>query len=161
MCCINPAAPAKPSFSWGVAVTPSYNGKTTAKVHADTFSILDSTKNPNEAFTALTAMVSSGDLLANYGAFPADKGLQQAFFDTVQAQYPDSKIDWTVPQAMLGYVDIPNHQGWLPDYQKARAALKAVYNKYRTTEGLDVDAELATLKTTLQGIFDAYYAANP
>ena len=46
MCCINPAAPAKPSFSWGVAVTPSYNGVTTAKVHADTFSILKTTKNP-------------------------------------------------------------------------------------------------------------------
>ena len=49
----------------------------------------------------------------------------------------------------------------MPDYQKSRQALKAVYNKYRTTEGLDIDAELATLKTTLQGIFDEYYAAHP
>ena len=79
----------------------------------------------------------------------------------MQAQYPDSKIDWSVPQAMLGFVDKPNHQAWLPNYAKARAALKAVYNKYRTTEGLDIDAELATLKTTLQGIYDEYYAANP
>lgn len=162
MCCINPAAPAKPSVaSWGVAVAPSYNGTTTAKVHADTFSILDSTKNPEEAFKALAAMVESGDLLANYGAFPADPSLQQAFFDTVQAQYPDSKIDWSVPQAMLGYVDKPNHQAWMPDYQKSRAALKALYNKYRTTPGLDIDAELASLQTTLQGIFDDYFAANP
>ena len=44
---------------------------------------------------------------------------------------------------MLGYVDKPNHQAWMPDYQKSRAALKAVYNKYRTTAGLDIDAELA------------------
>ena len=64
-------------------------------------------------------------------------------------------------QAMLGYVDKPNHQSWLPDYQKSRSALKALYNKYRTTPGLDIDAELATLKTTLQGIFDEYNAANP
>jgi len=161
MCCINPAAPAKPSFTWGVAVTPSYNGVTTAKLHADTFSILDSSKHPDLAFKALEGIVASPELLANYGAFPADPSLQQAFFDTVQAQYPDSKIDWSVPQAMLGFVDKPNHQAWLPNYAKARAALKAVYNKYRTTEGLDIDAELATLQTTLQGIYDEYYAANP
>ena len=64
-------------------------------------------------------------------------------------------------QAMLGYVDKPSHQAWMPDYQKSRKALQAVWSKYRTTEGLDIDAELATLKTTLQGIFDAYYAAHP
>ena len=161
MCCINPAAPAKPSFDWGVAVTPSNNGVTTAKFHNDTFSILNSTKNATEAFTALAQMVESPELLADYGAFPADPALQQAYFDTVQAQYPNSKIDWSVPQAMLGYVDKPNHQAWLPDYQKARSALKAVYNKYRTTPGLDIDAELSTLKTTLQGIFDDYYKSNP
>jgi multiple sugar transport system substrate-binding protein len=161
MCCINPAAPAKPSFSWGVAVTPSYNGVTTAKVHADTFSILDTTKNPAEAFTAVAAMVESPELLTNYGAFPADPALQQTFFDTVQAQYPDSKIDWTVPQAMLGYVDKPNHQAWMPDYQKARTALKAVYNKYRTAAGFDVATELSKLQTELQGIFDDYYKNNP
>jgi multiple sugar transport system substrate-binding protein len=161
MCCINPAPPAKPSFSWGVAITPAYNGTITAKLHADTFSILETTKNPEEAFKAVAAMVASPELLANYGAFPADPSLQQTFFDTVQKGYPDSKIDWSVPQAMLGYVDKPNHQAWMPDYQKSRAALKAVYNKYRTTPGLDIDAELTALQTTLQGIFDNYFAANP
>jgi multiple sugar transport system substrate-binding protein len=160
-CCINPAAPAKPSFSWGVAVTPANDGVTTAKLHADTFSILNTTKNPEEAFKAVTALVASPELLTNYGAFPADPALQQGFFDSVQKNYPDSKIDFSVMQAMLGYVDKPNHQSWLPDYQKSRSALKALYNKYRTTPGLDIDAELATLKTTLQGIFDEYNAANP
>ena len=52
-CCINPAAPAKPSFTWGVAVTPAYNGTTTAKLHADTFSILNGSKYPDAAFDAL------------------------------------------------------------------------------------------------------------
>jgi len=160
-CCINPAAPAKPSFSWGVAVNPSYNGTITAKLHADTFSILNTSKNPDQAFEALKALVASPELLTNYGAFPADPALQQSAFDAIQANYPDSKIDFSVMQAMLGYVDKPNHQAWLPDYQKSRSALKAVYNKYRTTPGLDIDAELATLKTTLQGIFDQYVASNP
>ena len=134
---------------------------TTAKVHADTFSILNTTKNPDEAFDALAALVASPELLTNYGAFPADPSLQQSAFDAIQKNYPDSKIDFSVMQDALGYVDKPSHQAWMPDYQKSRQALKAVYNKYRTTEGLDIDAELATLKTTLQGIFDDYYAAHP
>ena len=160
-CCINPAAPAKPSFTWGVAANPSYNGVTTAKVHADTFSILNTTKNPDEAFDALAALVASPELLTNYGAFPADPSLQQSAFDAIQANYPDSKIDFSVMQDALGYVDKPSHQAWMPDYQKSRQALQAVWNKYRSTEGLDIDAELTTLKTTLQGIFDDYYAAHP
>jgi multiple sugar transport system substrate-binding protein len=153
MCCINPAAPAKPSFTWGVAVAPAYNGKTTAKLHADTFSLLKSTKNPELAFKALTLLVDSGALLADYGAFPADPTKQQAFFDTINKQYPGVTIDWTVPQAMLSYVDIPNHQSYMPNYAKAKAALQALGNGYRTKE-LDIDKELETLKTTLQGIFD-------
>jgi len=160
-CCINPAPPAKASFNWGVAVTPAYKGVTTAKVHADTFSILNTSKHPDQAFTVLAALVASPELLTNYGAFPADPALQQTAFDNIQKNYPNSKIDFTVMQAMLGYVDKPSHQAWMPDYQKSRQALKAVYNKYRTTDGLNIDAELATLKTTLQGIFDAYYAAHP
>ena len=154
MCCINPAAPAKPSFTWGVAVAPAYKGTTTAKLHADTFSLLKSTKNPELAFKALALLVDSGALLADYGAFPADPAKQQAFFDTIDAQYPGVTIDWSVPTAMLGYADIPSHQGYMPDYAKAKAALQALGNAYRTKE-LDIDAELTTLQTTLQGIFDA------
>jgi multiple sugar transport system substrate-binding protein len=155
-CCVNPAAPAKPivkDFGWAVA--PSYNGTTTAKLHADTFSLLKSTKHPDEAFQALTVLASSGDLLNVYGAFPADASLQQAFFDSVNAQYPKVKLDWSVPQAMLGYPDIPNHQSWVPDYAKSKAAWQAFQNGYRTDAGTDIDAALDTLQTTLQGIFDA------
>jgi multiple sugar transport system substrate-binding protein len=155
-CCVNPAAPAKPivkDFGW--AVTPSYQGKITAKLHADTFSILKSSKNPEAAFQALAAMASSGELLAAYGAFPADPALQQAFFDTVNKQYPDVTLDWDVPKAMLAYPDVPNHQAWVPDYAKSKAAWQKFQNAYRTTEGTDIDAQLDALKATLQGIFDA------
>src|SRR5439155_23051883 len=78
-CCVNPAPPAKPivkDFGW--AITASYNGKITAKLHADTFSLLKSTKHPDAAFKALATLASSGELLAAYGAFPADPALQGA-----------------------------------------------------------------------------------
>ena len=43
---------------------------------------------------------------------------------------------------MLSYPDIPNHQSWVPNYAKAKTAWQAFQNKYRTTDGVDIDAEL-------------------
>lgn len=152
-CCVTPAAPAKP-FKFGFAVLPTYNGTITSALHTDTFSILKGTRVPDAAFKALTAMVSSTELLTTYGAMPADASKQQAWFDSIDAGFPGITLDWSIPQAMLAYPDIPNHQAYVPNYAEARAAFQAFYSKYRTTSGLDMDAELATLKTTLQGIFD-------
>jgi multiple sugar transport system substrate-binding protein len=153
-CCVAPPAPKK-QFDFGFAINPLVNGKITSPLHADTFSILKTTKVPDAAWTALKAMVASADLLTTYGAMPADKTKQDAWFKSIDKGFPGITLDWTVPQQMLAYPDVPNHQSWMPDYAKAKAALQAFQNKYRTTAGLDMDKELATLKTTLQGIFDA------
>lgn len=155
-CCVYPAAPAAPKVKdFGFAITPAYKGTITAKLHADTFSLLKSTKVPDAAFKAMIALVDSSELLTIYGAFPADPSKQQAFFEATNANFPGVTLDWSVPQAMLSYPDIPNHQSFVPNYAKAKTAWQAFQNKYRTTEGgVDIDAELAALKTTLQGIFD-------
>jgi multiple sugar transport system substrate-binding protein len=155
-CCVWPAAPAKPvvkSFGW--AVSPSYNGTTTAKLHADTFSIMKGSKHPDLAFKALKAMVDSNELLVDYGAFAANASKRQSFIDAINAQFKGITLDWSVPQAMLAHPDIPNHQAYLPNYGKTKAALQAFWNKYRTQAGLDIDAELSSLKTTLQGVYDS------
>ncbi|HET7182344.1 MAG TPA: hypothetical protein VFI15_08955 [Candidatus Limnocylindrales bacterium] len=152
-CCITPSAPNTP-FKVGFAVQPTVNGKITSPLHADTFSILKGTKVSDAAFKALTAMVASGDLLTAYGAMPADQSKQQAWFDSINAGFPGMDFDWSVATAMLAYPDVPNHQSNLPDYSSARSAFQAFGNNYRTTSGLDIDAELAKLQVTLQGIFD-------
>ena len=153
-CCVAPAAPKK-QFKFGFAVNPAVNGKITSPLHADTFSILKTTKVPDAAFKALTAMVASGDLLTAYGAMPADQTKQQAWFDSIDKNFPGMKLNWDVAKAMLAYPDVPNHQSFVPDYAKVRSAMQAFGNNYRTTSGLDMDAELAKLQKTLQGIFDA------
>lgn len=153
-CCVTPAAPKKP-FKFGFAVNPTVNGKITSPLHADTFSILKTTKVPDAAFKALTAMVASGDLLTAYGAMPADQTKQAAWFASIDKNFPGMKLNWDVAKAMLAYPDVPNHQSFVPDYAKVRSAMQAFGNSYRTTSGLDMDAELAKLQVTLQGIFDA------
>ena len=155
-CCVWPAAPAKPvvkSFGW--AIPPSYNGQVTAKLHADTFSILKGSKHQDLAFKALAALVDSNELLVDYGAFSANPAKQQPFIDAINTQFKGITLDWSVPKTTLSYPDIPNHQAYLPDYGKAKAALQAFWNKYRTTPGLDMSAELNTLKSTLAGVFTA------
>jgi hypothetical protein len=112
-------------------------------------------KNQELAFKALMALVASPELLTNYGAFAADTTKQQPFIDSINKQFAGITLDWSVPQQTLGHPDIPNHQAWMPDYAKSAEALRAFWTKYRTTNGLDLAAEEATLKTTLQGIFDA------
>jgi multiple sugar transport system substrate-binding protein len=162
-CCVNPAAPAKPivgdNFGWAVA--PSYNGKTTAKLHADTFSMLKSTKHADAAFKVLSALAASGTLATIYGAMPADSSQQQPFIDSVNKAYPGAKLDWSVPTQMLANPDIPNHQAWVPDYAKSKAAWQAFGVGYRTNQSADIDKDLDTLKATLQGIFDAAPDKNP
>ncbi len=153
-CCVTPPAPKKP-FKFGFAVQPTVNGTITSPLHADTFSVLKTTKVPDAAFKALTAMVASPELLTAYGAMPADSTKQQAWFDSIDANFPGMKLNWDVAKAMLAYPDIPNHQSYVPDYASVRSAMQAFGNTYRTTEGLDMDAELAKLQQTLQGIFDA------
>jgi multiple sugar transport system substrate-binding protein len=153
-CCVTPAAPTKP-FKIGFAVQPTVNGKITSPLHADTFSILKGSKNPDAAFKALTAMVASADLLTAYGAMPADSTKQQAWIDSINKGFPGMDLDWDAVKAMLAYPDIPNHQSYVPDYAKVRDAFKAFGSNYRTKQGLDIDAELAKLQVTLQGIFDA------
>ena len=162
-CCVNPAAPAKPivgdNFGWAVA--PSFNGKTTAKLHADTFSMLKTTKHPDETFAVLSALAASGELATIYGAMPADPSQTQPFKDAIEKAYPKADLDWAVPEAMLGNPDIPNHQAWVPDYAKSKAAWQKFGVGYRTAESADIDADLDTLQQTLQGIFDAAPDKNP
>ena len=148
-CCVGDVK----NFGW--AVTPAYNGVTTSKLHADTFSILKTSKNPELAFTALAALAASGDLLTVYGAFPADPALQQGFTDSIDANFPDADLDWDVPKAMLVLPDVPNHQAWVPDYAKSKATWQAFQNGYRASADFDIATELPKLQTTLQGVFDA------
>jgi len=54
----------------------------------------------------------------------------------------------------LAMTDHGNMFGAYDFYAKAKAAWQAFQNKYRSTAGVDIDGSLATLKTTLQGIFD-------
>ena len=97
-----------------------------------------------------------------YGAMPADPAKQQAFFDTDRrSNFPGIKLDWTVPQAMLAYPDIPNHQSWMPELREVEDRLAGLPEQVPDHERASTSTpSSATLKTTLQGIFDELGAVS-
>jgi multiple sugar transport system substrate-binding protein len=152
-CCIDPVSKAGKVKNWDIAVVPSYQGVTTAKLHADTFLIMKQTKHPNEAFTVYQYLIKNRDLLEVYGAMPAIKSMQSDFFGTLDQKFAPVKVNWQVALDSLAYIDLPNHEEGLPNYLKSRQALTDFENLMATTPGLDINSEALKLQGMLQAIY--------
>jgi multiple sugar transport system substrate-binding protein len=146
-------------FDWAFAPTPSYNGETTAKMHADTFGILKGSKNPEAAFEVLTYMLSAETaekLLNVYGGMPARLSMQGDYFDTYgETNFPGKEINWDVVVDSMAYADNPNHESWMPSFQETTDRYNEYWNYLANTPGLDFEAETELLREALQNIFDA------
>jgi len=146
-------------FDWNLAATPSYNGRITAKMHADTFGILKGSKHPDEAFQVLTYMLSpevAPKLLNVYGGMPARLSLQGDYFKKYgETNFPGKEINWDVVVEAMAYADNPNHESWMPSFQETTDRYNEFWNKLANTPGLDFDAEVEALRADLQKIFDA------
>jgi len=147
-CCIE-------DTEWQAAPMPSYNGEVTAKLHGDTYRILNSTEHPEEAFEVLTYLIgdASLDLLSVYGGMPARESDRASFFEDLDAKYTQG-VNWEVVQDSLNYTDNPSHEAWMPNFNRAEDVLQNFTTLLASTPDLDVDAELATLVDDLQAVFD-------
>ncbi len=150
--------------AWDFGPVPSYNGATTAKLHADTFSIMKGSENPQAAFEVLSYLLGdrASDLTSLYGGMPARLSLQSDFIErTVAAQseaYPDvdwANLNWDVVLAGLQYPDNPNHEEGMPSFLEASARYGEYGQLVDNNADEDVDAALDALQGDLQAIFDA------
>jgi multiple sugar transport system substrate-binding protein len=139
---------------WQAAAMPSYDGVVTAKLHADTFRIMNSTEHPEEAFEVLTYLIgeASPDLLSVYGGMPAREDERADFFADLDATYTQG-VNWDVVQDSLNYTDNPSHEAWMPNFNKAEDRLQSFTTLLWSTPDLDVDAEIDTLVADLDAIF--------
>jgi multiple sugar transport system substrate-binding protein len=162
-CCITPASDAAVTVpGWDVAVVPSYNGKTTAKMHGDTFAIMKDSKNPEAAFKVYAYMLGDGseDLYKIYGGLPARKGQQQAFFDGLTEKFAPNVVDWQVFLDMISYLEVPGHELTLPNVAKSHDAFLQLGSDLRSNPDLDVDARLEQFLTDLDAIYAEAAAAE-
>jgi len=140
---------------WDIAVVPTINGKTVAKLHGDTFAIMKASKNQKAAFNVLSKMVVDKDLYQIYGGMPAQPADRPDFFASLDKRAAPNKIDWAVASEMLKYPDLPNHESWLPNMVKANDLFTAFRTKMDQTPGLDMDKEIAKLQSDLDAVFKA------
>ena len=145
--------------NWDLAPTPSYNGVTTAKMHADTFGILQGAANPDAAWEVLKYMSSAEhatELLMVYGGMPARFSLQGDYFATYsEANFPGMEINWQIIVDSMVYADNPNHESWMPAFQETTDRYNEFWNYLANTPDLDVEAEIELLIADMQAIFDA------
>lgn len=155
-----------PCCTWGLedtayqlAPVPSYNGVTTAKMHGDTFSIMESTDNPQEAFEVLTYLLGekAEELATLYGGMPARLSLQGDYFDTLGAQDPIAGRDlhWDLVVAGMEYADNPSHEGPLPSLQEAEDVYNTWTSQLDNDPAFDLETGKAELITSLQDVFDS------
>jgi multiple sugar transport system substrate-binding protein len=138
---------------WNLAATPSYQGQTTAAFNADTFRILKTTKHPDESFAVLQYLLESGDLLKLYGGMPAVESKQDAFLQSLQADYTQT-IDWNVAKEGVAFADVPNFESFMPAYNQTLDLINTFGTKWQSTSGLDIDAEIADMKSQMQAIWN-------
>ena len=159
VCCVTDAG-----RHWDLGTIPSYNGKVTAAFNADTFRILKSTKHPNEAFEVLQYLLgdASTKLLNAYSGFPARTTDQGNFFTQLEQQkdakgkpiYPPN-VDWKVAVDGIQFADNPNFEAFMPAYNKSLDILTKYSTRWQSTPGLNMDTEIANLKTELQTAWDS------
>jgi multiple sugar transport system substrate-binding protein len=155
VCCINPASGEPAVTDWDIAVLPTEpGGEIISKLHADTIGILSATENPDEAFEALQYLAAAPELTSAWGALPARPSQQDAFFEQQTERFAPLEIDWQVAKDMLQYPDVPSHEAYMPNFDRADAANKEFGSKLWTTPGLDLNAEIDGQVATLQSIFD-------
>ena len=138
---------------WNMAATPAYKGKTTAAFNADTFRILKSSKNQDAAFEVLKYLLSNKDLLSLYGGMPAVESEQDAFLQAKQADFKNP-IDWNVAKQGVAFADVPNFESYTPAYNQTLDLINTFYTKWQATAGLDLDKEIADMKSQMQAIWD-------
>ena len=161
VCCVTEAG-----GNWNLAALPSYNGKVTVPMNADTFRITKKSAHPDQAFTALQYLIlgpGHTDLLNSISGFPALKAEQGTFFQQLEQQKDDkgkliypAGINWDVATQGIQYADVnPNSESYMPSYNKSLDVLVKYLTRWTSTAGLNMDTEFANLKSELQKVWDA------
>jgi len=148
--------------TWDFGIMPTYNGKVGGRIDADTFRLVKTSKNPNEAFAAMVYLETTGvdKLIVGsaghppaYGAVPAIASKRQPFLDAAAANFPWVK-NYATLMAGLQYPDVPSAEGYVPNFSDAWNRNSTLGNLLVTTSGLDVDKEIATLEADLTVIYN-------
>ena len=162
MCCVGNLINGGGAFQFGAM--PTYNGVVSGRVDADTFRIWKDTSHPDQAFEALSYLVTTGvdKLIVGapgtpppYGAVPAITSKQQSFWDERAAQFSFvTPTSWNIMKDGLNYPDVPSAEAWMPNFNQAWDYLNGFGGKLSNSPDFNMENEVACLETDLQNIFN-------
>lgn len=139
---------------WDMAVVPSHDGRTTSKLHADTFRVLRGTEHPEEAVEVLRYLhgPAAEGLHHLYASFPARIDQQAGALQELAARFPDVST-WDVIVDSLSYPDLPSHEAALPGMPRSQTLITDFGERLRSEPDFDVDAEADLLRDRLDAAF--------
>ena len=157
-CCLSALVDSGLEFQAG-ALPMGADGNVHGRVDADTFRILKSTKHPEEAFTVVSYLITTGadKLLPIYGAMPAIASKTQAFFDTKSEEFPFvTPESWAMFEAGLAYPDAPSAEQYQPNWSEALDRQQTFFSLIQNTppDQLDFDAEWQKMVDDLNLIYN-------
>lgn len=143
-CCLGEFRDAGLEFQAGV-LPNGPDGVPHGRVDADTFRIWKGTAHPEEAFTVLAYLITTGadKLLPQYGALPAIPEKQAAFFEVKSQDYPFvTQETWDVFKAGLAYPDAPSAEQYQPNWNEAWARQQTFLDLLNNTAPADLDFDV-------------------
>jgi multiple sugar transport system substrate-binding protein len=148
------------TFKWDIAPVPfNSKGERIAQVDADVFSMPKDAKNKDEAWEVMKWFLepeNNLELCKIYGCMPARKSTEAAYKTYMAETY---SIDLDVMFNSANYLDIPNHESWVPEYGTVNDALNNAMQQILTIdEDHDATSVLNAANAEVQKILDEYWA---
>ncbi|MHB0876824.1 MAG: extracellular solute-binding protein [Anaerolineae bacterium] len=147
-------------FRWNVAAVPAGpTGITKAQCDVDGFLICNKFANLDAAWEVAKWAMQPEQMLRldfTWGALPPRASLQEQYKTQAKDKYPD--LDLQVFFDSLGYIDIPNHESYIPRYGEIWDAYNAGLQRILTGDEKDAKVVLDEVQATCQGYLDEYWA---
>ncbi len=150
------------SFKWNLAPVPfTSKGVRIAPIDADVYAIAKDAKNKDEAWEVVKWLLepeNNLELCKIYYCMPARKSTEADYNAFLTEMYPG--IDLTVLFNAPEYLDVPNHESWVPDFATINEILTSNAQGKILTEGEEHDAKavLDQAAAEVQKVLDDYWA---
>jgi multiple sugar transport system substrate-binding protein len=149
-------------FEWNIAPVPfNQKGERIARLNADTFTIPAASKHQAEAYEVMKWLTSKENIVKVclvYACVPARQSVKDEYQKTLEENYPG--LNYDVLFESINYLDVPNHESWVPDNAKVEEVMNNVTSQLYTGTETDAKTLLDDANTKIQAILDEYWKSH-
>lgn len=147
-------------FRWNVGAIPvGPTGLRVAQSDVDGFLICNQFADLDGAWEVAKWMMEPDQMLRlnlTWGALPPRASLQERYMEEMSSKFPN--LDLQVFFDSLDYIDIPNHETYIPRYGEVWDAYYAGLDRIITGEEKSAQVVLDDVQATVQGYLDEHWA---